>query len=248
MRRCLDLCCSAGGAARGYEVAGFTVTGVDVTFQPNFAGTQFLVRDALDLEPEFIAGFDLVHVSPPCQGYSTANNRWAPLGHPRLIAAFRALLREAGRPYVIENVKGARNQMNKPICISGGSFSLGVERPRLFETSFVCAEPTYRKVPDPIGVYGPRPDGRQVGRAGQRIARSLAEARTAMGIDWMTWDELTEAIPPAYTTWVANQYLNPVETDRRCLYCRAPLPTGRSDRKFCHDAHKLRHFQQTRLE
>jgi DNA (cytosine-5)-methyltransferase 1 len=26
-----------------------------------------------------------------------------------------------------------------------------------------------------------------------------------MGIDWMTWDELREAIPPAYTEFVGAQ-------------------------------------------
>ena len=25
-----------------------------------------------------------------------------------------------------------------------------------------------------------------------------------MGIDWMTGDELSQAIPPAYTTWIAK--------------------------------------------
>jgi hypothetical protein len=32
-----------------------------------------------------------------------------------------------------------------------------------------------------------------------------AEARKAMGIDWMTRPELAEAIPPAYTEFIGHQ-------------------------------------------
>jgi DNA (cytosine-5)-methyltransferase 1 len=33
----------------------------------------------------------------------------------------------------------------------------------------------------------------------------VAAAIDAMGIDWMTKDELNEAIPPAYTWWIGAQ-------------------------------------------
>ena len=35
----------------------------------------------------------------------------------------------------------------------------------------------------------------------------LAYAKKAMGIDWMTRDELSQAIPPAYTFWIGKQLL-----------------------------------------
>jgi DNA (cytosine-5)-methyltransferase 1 len=38
-------------------------------------------------------------------------------------------------------------------------------------------------------------------------AGGVAEWRMAMGIDWMTGDELAEAIPPAYSKYVAEQFL-----------------------------------------
>jgi len=41
-----------------------------------------------------------------------------------------------------------------------------------------------------------------------RVAR-LAPA--AMGIDWMTNDELSEAIPPAYSEWIGTQLLRAIE-------------------------------------
>jgi DNA (cytosine-5)-methyltransferase 1 len=34
---------------------------------------------------------------------------------------------------------------------------------------------------------------------------SVAAARDAMGIEWMTKDELNEAIPPAYTHFIGQQ-------------------------------------------
>lgn len=49
---------------------------------------------------------------------------------------------------------------------------------------------------------------RYVGRSrfsGGRTAETLEEAREAMGIDWMTWSELKEAIPPAYTEWIGRR-------------------------------------------
>jgi DNA (cytosine-5)-methyltransferase 1 len=36
---------------------------------------------------------------------------------------------------------------------------------------------------------------------------TIAAARDAMGIDWMTKSELNEAIPPAYTELIGKQLL-----------------------------------------
>jgi hypothetical protein len=51
-------------------------------------------------------------------------------------------------------------------------------------------------------------------RTGERIphgghtAHNVAEAREAMGIEWMTWTELTQAIPPVYCEFIGRQLLN----------------------------------------
>jgi DNA (cytosine-5)-methyltransferase 1 len=40
---------------------------------------------------------------------------------------------------------------------------------------------------------------------------SVSQAGRAMGIDWMTRDELREAIPPAYTEWIGRRMLAAIE-------------------------------------
>ena len=42
---------------------------------------------------------------------------------------------------------------------------------------------------------------------GGHTAKSLEQARAAMGIDWMIWPELVEAIPPAYTLHIGKQVI-----------------------------------------
>lgn len=73
--RMLDLFCCAGGAATGYSQAGFQVVGVDIKPQPNYPYT-FIQGDALCLEDNFIATFDAIHASPPCQSYSDLAKRY----------------------------------------------------------------------------------------------------------------------------------------------------------------------------
>jgi DNA (cytosine-5)-methyltransferase 1 len=167
--------------------------------------------------------FDAIHASPPCQGYTTMSNRWRGAGgkadgHGRLIGEVRELLKQWGGPYVIENVPGARPHMHSPVTLAGGAFGLGVERPRLFESNVALSAPPRVRVADPLGVYGKAPDGRRLftrkDGSVQRAARSLEEGAAAMGIDWMTkWEDVTEAIPPAYTEHIGRQLLAHIKSE-----------------------------------
>lgn len=215
--RILDLFSGAGGCSvgyyRGFTSAGFDVdiVGVDHRPQPNYP-YRFVQADAMTFP---LDGFDLIHASPPCQAHTAMSNRWRGHGgvtdsHDTLIAATRRRLEDSGAVWVIENVPGARAHLRDALTLTGAMFGLGVHRPRLFECSvFVLTSPPAPPPQDAVGVYGRRHDGRLLWRRAdgteQRAAASLAEAHEAMGIDWMRWDELKEAIPPAYTRFLAEQ-------------------------------------------
>jgi len=115
--------------------------------------------------------------------------------------------------------------MATTLTLHGGMFGLGVYRQRRFESNVAMLAPGSpwnghgRGV---VGIYGEKPDGRTPhmrwrnngnykGKSPIRVARSLDEGRAAMGINWMTWDELREAIPPAYTQFIGEQLLRAVE-------------------------------------
>jgi hypothetical protein len=73
--RILDLFCGAGGCSRGYADAGFEVVGADINPQPRYPYT-FIQADAMELLQDrvFLAQFDAIHASPPCQGYSRSRH------------------------------------------------------------------------------------------------------------------------------------------------------------------------------
>lgn len=214
--RVLDLFCGAGGCsvgyARGFAAARLEVdiVGVDLNPQPNYP-YRFFQADAMTFP---LDGFDFIHASPPCQAFTTMSNRWRGAGgkadaHVDLIAATRSRLEESGATWVLENVAGARSMMLSPLTLTGGMFGLGVHRPRLFDSSEFLMSPP--RTPPPVGalgVYG-KLDGRRVWTRSdgteQRSARTLEQASRAMGIDWMTWDELRESVPSAYTEFIAGQ-------------------------------------------
>lgn len=216
--RLLDLFSGAGGAACGYHRAGFEVVGVDINPQPRYP-FEFHQADAMTYP---LDGFDVIHASPPCQAHTALSNRWRGKGgkadsHVDLIAVMRYRLEDSGVPWVIENVAGARSVMRSPIQISGGTFGLGVHRPRLFESNIAITAPSAVKVSNPVGVYG-KFDGRRLWTRAdgteQRAAASVAEAGEAMGIDWMEARELAEAIPPAYTEHIGRQLIAHLEAGR----------------------------------
>jgi DNA (cytosine-5)-methyltransferase 1 len=206
----LDLFCGAGGAAVGYERAGFDVVGVDIKPQPHYP-FEFHQADALEWLRLYMldynaTGFAAYHASPPCQAYSTT--RTLHRGeYPALVGEVRRLLR--GLPYVIENVVGA--PLINPVKMCGSSFGLPIRRHRLFESTLPLMSLGCAHKPDPIDVTGggpskaPRLDGAG-GRS--RKPKNVAEAGAALGIDWMTRDELNEAVPPAYTQFIGEQLLD----------------------------------------
>jgi DNA (cytosine-5)-methyltransferase 1 len=205
----LDLYCKAGGASVGYARAGFEVIGVDIKKQKRYP-YQFIQADALEIlaDKDFISQFDVIAASPPCQTYSATkhlrNAQGKSTNKVDLIPQTREGLIASGKIYIIENVPGA--PLIDPVFMCGSSFGLKVRRHRQFEsnvklTGLSCNHKLQGK---PVGVYGSMRDEIP---GGGHTAKSLEEAREAMGIDWMLWGDLVEAIPPIYTEYLGKQIM-----------------------------------------
>lgn len=202
--RLLDLFCGAGGAAMGYHRAGFDVVGVDIAPQPNYP-FPFIQADALEYP---LDGFDAIHASPPCQAFTAYRRRGDGVGdgYPDLIEPVRQRLLHSDKQWVMENVRGSMLDAQVQLC--GSMFDLPIRRHRLFESSFAmlappCVHSRHRgSYPSATNRTNPR---RTVEIGVWRIPLEVQQA--AMGIDWMTLPELSEAIPPAYTSFIGEQLI-----------------------------------------
>lgn len=237
--RVLDLFCCAGGAGTGYSRAGFDVVGVDINPQPNYL-YQFFRYDAIELltrmidvprwsPPGFayrLIDFDLIHASPPCQLFTMYNNvksikESTSKNYLNLIPQTGNLLLSSGKPYVIENVPGARKLLRNPIQLCGTSFNIPVRRHRLFELggwtsssdSPSCAHGrfTERRFPGSSN----RPNGRTVCNIGEyRVPLSVQ--KECMQVDWkVTLHELSEMVPPVMTQWLGQEFRRTHEAGRQ---------------------------------
>lgn len=199
--------------------AGFRVIGVDIMPQPRYPSA-FIRADALyDRQVDrLIRMADLVWASPPCQAHTALRTMHNAKHHEDLIPKTRILLMALDTPYVIENVIGA--PLIDPIVLDGTMFGLqtpcgaALIRSRQFEASFplhvFTPQPALRIKPDRvIGIYGGhfRNRKRKGGVNRQEPDFTAADGRAAMGIDWMTVEELSQAIPPAYSKFIGEQFL-----------------------------------------
>ncbi|MFI6870862.1 class I SAM-dependent methyltransferase [Nocardia sp. NPDC050406] len=210
--RLLDLCCCAGGAGTGYRRAGFEVVGVDIVAQPRYPFT-FHRADAIEFLTAHGHEFDAVHASPPCQEYTPLHALHPEKTYPDLVAATRDALEALGKPYVIENVMSAPLRKDRSITLCGGMFGLRTYRHRRFESNIGLRAPSH-----PAHVARTATSRRRERWAqGWHISVTGDVGRyvgpEAMGIDWMTGDELCQAIPPAYTHHIGRQLLTAINRD-----------------------------------
>ncbi|MFF7492286.1 DNA cytosine methyltransferase [Streptomyces rubiginosohelvolus] len=219
----LDLFCCAGGAATGYHRAGFDVIGVDIVDRPNYPFT-FVRAEALEYLAALIASgeitrFTAVHTSPPCQAGcaltvgTNASQGWGG-GHDDLVAPTRMLLERTGLPYVIEQPNG-RAEIRKDLSLCGEMFGLGVLRHRNFELGgWTITRPAHPKHRGYVrgyrhGVYRDGPYVAAYGSGGGKA--TVPEMQQAMGITWTdVREELTEAIPPAFSEHIGRALLTAV--------------------------------------
>ena len=249
----------------GYHLAGFgDITGVDIKPQLRYP-FRFFQGDALEYLAEHSGEYDVIHASPPCQGYSMMNNLpWLKgRSYSHLIEPTRAVLEDIGKPYVLENVMGARYGAKglakrgleahglKAGWLCGTMFGLPFYRHRLFATNWFWLQLGHPKHQQRIrpghslagrvrDIVSPEPKGnfdmKKLGGAlpkskggngvmalsgawGETMTLTHAptsrreQAARIMGIDWMKGDEISQAIPPAYTRYIGEQLLKELVGD-----------------------------------
>lgn len=215
----LDLFCGAGGCSEGYRRAGFDVVGVDINPQPRYP-FEFIQTDAINYlrhlsRPNgLVAEFAAIHASPPCQDHSPLRSVAGEHGTGWMLDATRQLLSTLEVPTVIENVMGAEMRRDVVLC-ADRHFGLRTVRHRQFEIEgFAVSQPFH-----PKGHSAPTSTKkrRACWDAGMLISVTgdigTTIGRAALGIDWMNGNELSQAIPPAYTEYIGGYLM--VEVLRR---------------------------------
>jgi DNA (cytosine-5)-methyltransferase 1 len=196
------------------------IVGVDVKPMPRYP-FEHIVADAMTFPLE---GYDFIWASPPCQDHMqtplpTAKKH----GTGWMLDATRERLLDQSAPWVLENVSGAPMRADYRLC--GCMFGLRTDewelrRVRLFEVSwriqFEWLKP-HEHLRPAVAVVGNgmpswhrrrwklTPECKSDYRAFHELCREL------MGIDWMTRDQLSQAIPPAYSRYIAQQLTSALE-------------------------------------
>lgn len=128
----LDLCCGGGLAAIGYKMAcpNAEITGWDIVDMSSSYPFEFNRGDAFALTYEYLAGFDFIHISPPCQAYSKATPKKSRHKHPKLIQNALRIGYASGLPFVVENVPGSTAELRPTLTLTAGG------KIRHFHTNF----------------------------------------------------------------------------------------------------------------
>jgi DNA (cytosine-5)-methyltransferase 1 len=203
----LDLYCGAGGASMGIHQAYPTaeITGVDIKKRKRYP-FPFIQADVLGFTPEFLEGYDFFWASPPCQAFSQsttairANKRKI---YNDFIPFTRQLLLGTGKPFIIENVIMA--PLLNSVMLCGQMFGLRLLRHRIFEANFPLVAPPHMSHKGlRAGIDG---DFITCVKGAEKTGETKVEWQRSMGIDWMTMREMSEAVPPAYSKYLFNQFL-----------------------------------------
>jgi DNA (cytosine-5)-methyltransferase 1 len=211
--RLADLYCCAGGAGKGYLDSGFDVTGYDIVDRPRYP-SRFVQADAIETLKRILAGeivVNAIHASPPCQAKCTltkGTNKHLSPTYDDFYDETRELMEATGLPGVIENPSARPD-----VVLCGEMFGLGVLRHRNIELVNWTTDFTYkrdhRKHRGRVrgirhGVWYDGPYVAAYGNGGGKA--TVPEMQEAMGIHWTdVREELTEAIPPAYTRWIGER-------------------------------------------
>jgi DNA (cytosine-5)-methyltransferase 1 len=202
-----DLFCCAGGAAMGLHRAGFDVEGWDIAPQPRYP-FRFHLEDALDAD---LSRFDFIWASPPCHDHSRLVERHHTNGTAWMLGATIQKLTAWGGPWIVENVEGAKwppGVFRVRLC--GSMFGLNVRRHRWFASNVAMLTPScdHGRQPPRFRTLDNRRRGALAGVIGvhghTNYPGEFQLRCDAMGINWMKNAELSQAIPPAYSEFLAR--------------------------------------------
>lgn len=222
MFKVLDLFCGCGGASMGIHQAleengiEHEIIGIDIRKMSDYP-FQFYCGDIFNKELfsiDFYKSFDFIWASPPCQAYSKATKQFkGRIEYPDLIDMTRELLLKTKKPFCIENVPGS--PLREDLILCGTMFNLKIYRHRIFEVNFVIYQPYHPIHKELVTrwdsknrvvikgkfecIYGKRGPPGKKGR--KRWQKALGIFHTDR------YEELSEAIPPAYSKYIMNQYL-----------------------------------------
>lgn len=225
----IDLFSGEGVAAMGYVQAGWRVRCIDndperIKHHARHPHIEVIEADATTYPLE---DADAVHASPPCTGHSEtaplanavrgsdAGTEWM-LRDTLLRLRFWGMV--TGRPWVVENVEGAKTHFTDPVKLCGTMFDIcdegwSLQRHRWFESNKPIAAPgpcrhAGRRF---IQVHGDlSPNDRSCGgrrRPGGDMRAGVPRARRLMGAPWASARGLSLAIPTAYTRHLGSQLI-----------------------------------------
>ena len=219
--RLLDLFCCQGGAAMGYDRAGFEVIGVDIEPQPRYP-FEFIQADAIEVLRTGridgrlrVADFDAGHASPPCQDHSETKDFGGDHGTGWMLGATLKLFPRYSFPWVVENVVGSPLPCQADLFGSNGLTLCGCMFPelrgllyedRLFETSFAIPQPGHVLHQWAQTKMGRRPVPGECMQLTGHFS-DAEEGRRRMRVPWMNRDGVAQAIPPAFTEFIGARLL-----------------------------------------
>lgn len=207
-QRALDLFCSAGGAGMGYHLAGFEVVGVDIEPQPRYP-FEFHQADAFDYLLAHWHEFDVIHASPMCRDHTPLTSVAGFTGTEWQVAEIREALISTAKPYVIENVMAAPLRKGISIVLCADNMGLRTVRHRRFEPGggLELTQPQHVSHSAPTATKRRRERWNQGWHVSVTGDVGTYVGPEAMGINWMSGNELSQAIPPAFTRFVGEQVL-----------------------------------------
>lgn len=216
-----DLFSGAGGAAIGLKAAGFYVIGFDIKRPSSYAGDEFVQADIHSLPVKDLKQAAFVWASPPCQEFSEGSRcrKSGKKDYPNLVPQTRSLLHS--HPFTcIENVSSA--PLRSDLILNGATVGLPfITRKRIFELSWFMLKPVLLSQPKivrekgfTVSVCKSSSNNKQRNEKRRRIGlkSSVPQAvrKTVMGIPYftkMTNAEIGEAVPPAYSEYIAREAL-----------------------------------------